>query len=110
DADPDGPWAARVAETAHPLDAQGKRRKLLAAFADGSTNVQHLAVVDLAQEKQRDVQVFRFDPLDVRGRARQGLLQDDGTVADALAQLDGDEGAQTGHDWFSRKRGGGALL
>src|SRR5262249_8453322 len=96
-ADPDGPWPARVAEAADSFHAHRERSVLLTAVSDGAADGGHIAVVDLAEEQQGDVQVFRLDPLDLAAGPGERLLQCNGLVADGLAEVESDEGAQAFH-------------
>jgi hypothetical protein len=104
DADPDRARAARIAEAAGPGDGQRERldpgARLLCGPADGD----QVAVVHLAEEEERDVEVLLLDPLHVGRGARQRLLERDAGVADGGGQFDGDEGTHSGHDALSPSR------
>ncbi len=73
-----------------PVDAQFERRALNAAEQAG--NVARQAVVDIADEAQRDVIIFRVDP----ARARQTATHHRQRLGDARGYFQ--TGKQTGHD------------
>ena len=60
------------------------------------------AVIDFAQEQQRDVHAFRLDPLHVQRRSWPATPEAQSALARMSgADLDGDEGAGAGHRCFS---------
>src|SRR5262249_19626467 len=97
DADPQDARPPGVRKAAGRLHAQRERGVSAAALGDAAADLRHVSQVHLAEEQQRDVQVLRLDPLDLGAGAGQGLLQRDDLVADALADVHGDEGADAGH-------------
>src|SRR5437588_494621 len=75
---------ARVGEAADRLDTHREGVAPGAALRDGPAQDGQTAVLHLAQEQQRDVQVVHLDPLDGGAGPGQRLLQGDAAVADGL--------------------------
>jgi Phage integrase family len=91
--DPERPRTPQVREAAQPSHFDFKRRNGLGGALHATAHVQHFAGVHLAEEKHRDVQVFRFDPLYGRAGLAELTLQRHRPLADGAVERHGDEGA-----------------
>src|SRR5205823_3977001 len=68
-------------------------------FLNGFANRNDVPFIDLAEEKQGDVQALGIDPFHFRAGPREVLAQRGSPLANVVADLDADEASNACHDY-----------